>query len=73
VRSKANTHKPAVVVNSPSRQQYRDVLLKILDILPSLSGKFCLFCKVHRSLPLNAHRQDCAWRLGWELIDSDDT
>ena len=55
-----------------SRLQWKDVLHKILDILPTYSGKFCPFCKVHRQLPLNMHAEDCAWRQGWELIDSDD-
>jgi hypothetical protein len=41
-------------------------------MFPALSGKLCPFCKVHRSLPMNLHREDCTWRLAWELIDSDE-
>jgi hypothetical protein len=55
----------------PSRYQYRNILLKFLEMLPALSGKFCPFCTAHRTLPMNLHREDCAWRLAEELIDSD--
>ena len=66
MRLRTNTRK-----SPPSRFQYRNILLKFLDILPTLSGKSCPFCKVHRTLPMNLHSEDCAWRLAWELIDSD--
>jgi hypothetical protein len=56
----------------PSRYQYRNILLKFLEMLPALSGKFCPFCKAHRRLPMNLHREDCTWRLAEELIDSDE-
>jgi hypothetical protein len=56
----------------PSRYQYRNILLKFLESLPTLSGKFCPFCKAPRTLPMNLHREDCAWRLAEELIDSDE-
>ena len=56
----------------PSRYQYRNILRKFLDILPTYAGKFCPFCKVHRNYPVHLHKEDCAWRLAWELIDSDE-
>jgi hypothetical protein len=49
----------------------RELLLDFLSILPNLSGKFCLFCNVHRQLPIEAHKPDCTWRLAEELIRSD--
>jgi hypothetical protein len=67
VRPRTSIRKPA-----PSRFQYRNVLLKFLDVLPALSGKLCPFCKVHRQLPMNLHKDDCTWRQAWELIDSDE-
>jgi hypothetical protein len=67
VRSRSNARKLP-----PSRYQYRNILLKFLEILPVYSGKFCPFCKAHRTLPMNLHREDCAWRLAEELVDSDE-
>jgi hypothetical protein len=59
-------------VADPRAYQYRNILLKFLESLPTLSGKFCPFCKAPRTLPMNLHREDCAWRLAEELIDSDE-
>jgi hypothetical protein len=49
----------------------RELLLDFLSILPNLAGRFCLFCNVHRQLPIEAHKPDCTWRLAEELIRSD--
>jgi hypothetical protein len=49
----------------------RELLLDFLSILPNLSGRFCLFCNLHRQLPIEAHKPDCTWRLAEELIRSD--
>jgi hypothetical protein len=66
-RKKASTP----TVQPQANPSCRELLLDFLSILPNLSGKFCLFCKVHRQLPIEAHKPDCTWRLAEELIRSD--
>ena len=59
-------------VNAQASHSCRELLLDFLSILPNLSGRFCLFCNIHRQLPIEAHKPDCTWRLAEELIRSHD-
>jgi hypothetical protein len=50
----------------------RELLLDLLHMLPTLSGKFCPFCKVHHQIPVKAHKPDCTWRRAEEWLDSEE-
>jgi hypothetical protein len=67
VRSRINARKLP-----PSPYEYRNILMKFLDILPAYAGKFCPFCKVLRTYPLQCIRKIAPGGLAWELIDSDE-
>jgi hypothetical protein len=72
-RPKDNFHKSGSGLDPASQPKWRPVLLEILSMLPNLSGRFCPFCKINRQLPMDLHREHCAWRRAWELIDSDES
>jgi hypothetical protein len=45
-----------------------ELLQQFVERIQSENRKYCVFCEVHRGLPLDLHKKDCALRRAAEFI-----
>ena len=46
-----------------------ELLHKILLNGTNENRRYCKYCKAKMIMPIELHRDDCVWRVGWKLVN----
>ena len=46
-----------------------ELIHKILLNGTNENRRYCKYCKAKMVMPIELHRDDCAWRLAWKLVN----
>lgn len=46
------------------------LLREILKTGTNHNRRYCVYCKVTMSAPVELHKRECAWRRAWQLVNT---
>ena len=69
IRTRKESHFQPPFPEPPQLSAVLELLHKILLNGTNESRRYCKYCNAKMIMPIELHRDDCAWRLAWKLVN----